>query len=675
MRNKTLFLGLLSTFFWIQDVQADRADQGLFFPCSLNRRIWDCIGKKTEIPSVDLFKEIASSDSDITHLTSIQSNNRKLLKPVNFYGAYLNKIDPLDGSFHVSARVRIGLRQAALVNATGLLLQIVPNDQKKRRFNYEAKLNKKKEIDPIFTITFLFILENELEYSTNYTLRYAVLPLASGASDEMHMDIPDYKIPKTDCDSEFVEREDRQLQASRWVTSVQEVVYFPKHKGANITFYGAPRSYCIDAYEIQVVIGDATTNESYIVNAEEMIDFNDVMLGNVTLKDVQLDKIYYLRIIPFNSKSKCVCKNLKDCACVAVDSAEFVFPSFTKDITDTYPNQILNVRVVDDRIYNSRDSHHMLIIIMILGTSLGIVSVILALIICRGKDQRGGLFLIMKPSGLSIDPNLDVPLIEIKPSTVLILNAESEKNSYILFLSNYLRDEGVNVYFAPRDVKAIENNLQLWCLKAVQDADKIMFFHSDRMSQLLWAKQTSPDLLNTVFCTLLSMIDFSDKRMIHITWGNGSKKIFSHAEIVYDIPRDLNYLVKAITNTNPPKNIIQNLQDKYKEVENNTNEEPECIKGAKEMSTEEEIHQTDQKQEDLQTSEEEQVQDPTQNTTFNVTKRQNYISNDSGVHMMNSQEIPDVPIPTNIIPLSSFNPTPYITLDEDSYNTDSGVVL
>uniref|UniRef100_A0A1I7SMT6 Secreted protein n=1 Tax=Bursaphelenchus xylophilus TaxID=6326 RepID=A0A1I7SMT6_BURXY len=91
MRNKTLFLGLLSTFFWIQDVQADRADQGLFFPCSLNRRIWDCIGKKTEIPSVDLFKEIASSDSDITHLTSIQSNNRKLLKPVNFYGAYLNK--------------------------------------------------------------------------------------------------------------------------------------------------------------------------------------------------------------------------------------------------------------------------------------------------------------------------------------------------------------------------------------------------------------------------------------------------------------------------------------------------------------------------------------------------------------------------------------------------------
>ncbi|CAD5229253.1 unnamed protein product [Bursaphelenchus okinawaensis] len=547
---KTFFLSV----FWIPILTLQNPDDPTFFPCS-DGRFWQCIARRTDRMSVDLGSDLQSYDRNTTGL----SNREKYLRlPINFYAVYLNKVNSLDGSLFVSARVKIEVRPVALLNATGLVLQFTPHSNNKATISYEAVLRKRKYMNPNYTVDFAFNVEKVLEYSTNYTLRFALLPLASRVWAQTTLEVRDYSISDQNCDQES---EARQREASRWTTTIQEIIIFPHSKAANITFFGAPPGYCIDSYK------------------DSMTRYNDVMIGNVTMSMMTPGQNYKAIIIPFNSDhSKCVCKNAVNCACVTVDSEMFVFPSFSAKVTDTKPNHIMNIRIVDDLTYHHTETHSMLLIIMVLGTSLGIVSILLAFMVWQGKWDKRGLFLVMKPAaisenGIPIDDGQDRPLLH-RHLTVLILNAEYGRLPYTNMLADYLTQHDVKVNCVFRDTKAIEHNIQMWCLRAVQSADKIIFFHSDRMAQLLWNKPTSHDMSSNVFRTLLSMLEFNDKRMVHVKWDN-SRTMFSHTEVIYRIPRDTNLLIKSITETKPNKVIVDNLKAKYREIEGKRQQTPE----------------------------------------------------------------------------------------------------
>ncbi|KAI6205411.1 hypothetical protein M3Y94_00789100 [Aphelenchoides besseyi] len=501
------------------------------------------------------------SAHQIYELPDIERRNEndkpRVHAPQNFYVSYLNKVNPTSGEVYISARIKIELSQRSLENATSLILQIVPPENTTLMpVFYEAHLEQRRSIPSTYTVDFTFTVEDQLAYEHNYTIKFDLFPTYLRIFGQTKLLIPTYQLPPIDCTSPEVESIKRQRETSRWTTTFREFTFFPYESSANISFYAAPSAYCIDAYEIQLRHDGAVMLETYVLHASEMQQVNGVLVGTISIPNFQSGLLYTVQIVPFSTRHPCVCKTSSACGCVVVRSEPFLSPKrkSVNELSSTNRPQPLPIKITNDN-EKSLNTHTLaFIIISFCVLCLTIVSIALVFLLCR-TNARSNSLILLKTTNTVDKSLLSTVNDEAHSTTVLFINADPMKRKLISLLARLIEQNRnkLTVLDVEHDIVNVEGNLQIWCHDALIHSDKIVFFHSNRAATLLSSTYKPPlvDVYDTVFRKLMSLINFTDPRIIHACWDSNPVNVFGHVETKYSLPSFLHSFLSSLGTLQP----------------------------------------------------------------------------------------------------------------------------
>ncbi|KAI6191643.1 hypothetical protein M3Y97_00250300 [Aphelenchoides bicaudatus] len=544
-------------------------EEKIFFSCS--NRYWACIAERVdESPTLNQLPHFSENP--------VISGRRR--KPPNIYFSYLNKVDLDTGSIYVAARLKFEVQQISLQNATGMSLQILPKDPYLKPIYYYAQISQNRAVGDGVSLDFTFPIEKLLEHEQQYTLKFDLLPLHLGISSKKPLVVPSYTLPEIECNKGFEPDDKRQQITSRFTSSFRQLTFYPYHSTVNLSFFAAPRPYCL-SYEVQLSLGGSHIVESHIIHASDMQvqeNGNRVLIGTVTLTKIVNDQSYSLRLIPYSATNSCVCL---DCSCMFVESQVFSLPK-TKDERDkskpasstsktktaqSSSKQFIRIEIVDDRIEKTNNMFMLIAFFCIL--SLTFITIALIILVCKTNFRANPLILI-KAARISQQQK---PLLKLNKSnqTILILNAEPSKSNLVALLANMFEqsDHKIHVVCLEKSQKAIERNVQAFCQDVLSRADKIILFHSNRAAYLLShnvpALANQSAIFDSAFQAFMSFVRINDSRFIHTCWNNQKVTLFHNIETIYTLPRDLHFIfdiVKAV----PTFEQCAKFQDEYQKT-------------------------------------------------------------------------------------------------------------
>uniref|UniRef100_A0A914M9A2 ILCR1 Ig-like domain-containing protein n=1 Tax=Meloidogyne incognita TaxID=6306 RepID=A0A914M9A2_MELIC len=148
------------------------------------------------------------------------------------------------------------------------------------------------------------------------------------STEELNSNICHQKLNNNNVDN-LKEWKKRQLFASRWTGALRSVVFYPLHSAINISFFGAPPSFCINLYKIQLWLLNSLLQEKIVENLINegpgvfigFVEFRDLLSSDTRLK-------YKIRIIPIERREKdgnCICELNNKCGCVQASFFYFAF--------------------------------------------------------------------------------------------------------------------------------------------------------------------------------------------------------------------------------------------------------------------------------------------------------------------------------------------------------------
>ena len=90
--------------------------------------------------------------------------------------------------------------------------------------------------------------------------------------------------------------------AGRWTTGIRTFLY-PVLGQVNITFFAAPKSFCIDQYEVQIteiIMKKEHLMDTVIIGEEKLIQNGTNTIGNVVFMNLKQDSNYSIKVVVSN---------------------------------------------------------------------------------------------------------------------------------------------------------------------------------------------------------------------------------------------------------------------------------------------------------------------------------------------------------------------------------------
>nr|CAD2147552.1 unnamed protein product [Meloidogyne enterolobii] len=376
--------------------------------------------------------------------------------------------------------------------------------------------------------------------------------------EELNSNICHQKLNDNNVD-DLKEWKKRQSFASRWTGALRSVVFYPLHSAINISFFGAPPSFCINLYKIQLWLLNSLLQEKIVENLLNegpgifigFVEFRDLLSSDTRLK-------YKIRIIPIERREKdgnCICELNNKCGCVQVISDWFTMPNAsTSSITFNHePIQetisLLNTSKNEILKLNEEKTNSLFLLILIclfLALTFILLTFAFLLFILKKigwtKGKRQSFIIIRKPKNehniLTTSKkynNSGVPLLNGNVSggvySILLANAQPTKSADLERFARLLVKNGVRIFYDRWDKTAIERNLLLWVQQATTKADKAVFFWDKRAEQLITPNNetiktttsiscNSSFILDHVFCALHQQMD--PEKTIFVNWDESA---------------------------------------------------------------------------------------------------------------------------------------------------------
>jgi len=378
--------------------------------------------------------------------------------------------------------------------------------------------------------------------------------------------------------------------AGRWTTGIRTFLY-PVLGQVNITFYAAPKVFCIDQYEVQIaeiIMRKEHLVDTVVIEEENLIQNGTNIIGNVIFKNLKQNSNYSITVKAMEyrrNSSICLCRVSSSCDCVSASTESFKIPKIGELVYEKFvATKYSEVKILPkldhvddyDPLWELRNYTSIII--------FGIIVFLLFLILGCGfyrktktKKSRNEPKVLLK---LWKNETMDItPLIRNqKYSSLFILNADDSKHSIILNLINFLKKYNINVIYPPLDCIQLEQNIIHYVHKSINVADKILFFHSEKSQFLIRGlKPPTEGRFDEVYSITLSMVSPGDPKMVHIRFSDSKFIKESFAETFLEFPRDIKYFIDSIgieVDDRTLEEVISNLHISAEE----TNNLPELLK-------------------------------------------------------------------------------------------------